>query len=104
MPFADPWVSTEAPIADFGFMALITRWRTRSHTSTVCEKLPRKNCGGSSLARKGQSRISHGVRRGSLQRCEELGTEVLNSAFWNTSGKYERLGATMSRAVLPART
>ena len=52
-PFAVRWESTEAPIADFGFTAPITRWRTRSRTSTVCEKSPRKNCEGSSPARTG---------------------------------------------------
>src|ERR1035441_1201630 len=80
-PFVDHWESTVAPIVASGSTELITRWRTRSHTSTACEKSPRKNCGGSSPARKGQSRISRRVRRGALQRCEKLGTEVLNSAF-----------------------
>src|ERR1017187_2802868 len=75
--FADPWESTEAPIADFGFMALITRWKTRSHTSIVCEKSLRKNYGGSSLARKVQSRIPRRVQRGSLHRNEKLGTDDL---------------------------
>src|SRR5271157_1249402 len=81
--FADLWESTVVPIADFGFMALITRSRTSSHISTVCEKLPRKNCGVSSPARKGQSRVSRRVLRGSLQRYEKLGTDGQNSAFWN---------------------
>ena len=83
-PFADSSESTAAPIADFSFMALTTRSRIRSHTSTVCGRSLRKNCGGSSLARNGLSRISRPVRRGALQRCENLGTYDQNSAFWNT--------------------
>src|SRR5208337_2038725 len=102
--FADPWESTEAPIADFGFMALITRWGTRSHTSTVCEKLPRKNCGGSSPGRKGRNRISRRVRRGSLQRYEKLGTDDQNSAFWNTWVPCGRSAGITSHAVHLVRT
>src|SRR5271157_749288 len=102
--FADRWESTEVPTADFGFMAPITRWRTRSHTSTACEKSLRKNCGGSSLARKGQSRISRPVRRGSLQRYEKLGTDDRNSGFWSTLGRYGRLAGITSYAVHLART
>jgi len=88
----------------FWFMALTTRWTTRSSTSTVCEKLPRKNCGGSSLVRKGQSRISRRVRRGSLQRHETLGTGDQNSAFWITLGRHGRLAGITSRAVHLVRT
>src|ERR1035438_2357537 len=104
MPFADPWESTEAPIADFGFMAPITRWRTRSHTSNACERSPRKNCGGSSLARKGQSRISRRVRRGALQRYEKLGTDDQNSAFWTTWVPCGRSAGITSHAVHLVRT
>src|SRR5271165_5151512 len=102
--FADLWESTVVPIADFGFMALITRWRTRWLTSTVCEKSPRKNCGGSSPARKGQRRISRRVRRGSLQRYEKLGTDDQNSEFWNTWAPCGRSAGISSHAVHLVRT
>src|ERR1035438_311941 len=102
--FADPWESTEAPIADFGFTAPITRSRTRSHTSTVCERSLRKDCGGSLPERKGQSRISRRVRGGSLQRYERLETDDQNSAFWSTWVPCERLAGTTSHAAHPVRT
>src|SRR5208283_6010642 len=97
--FADPWESTVAPIDASGSTAPITRWRTRSHTSNACERSLRKNCGGSSLARKGQSRISRRVRRGSLQRYETLGTDDQNSAFWNTWVPCGRSAGITSHAV-----
>src|ERR1039458_1637572 len=102
--FADRWEFTEAPIADFGSMVPITRWKARSDTSTLCEKSPRKNCGGSSLARKGQSRISHRVRRGSLQRYEKLETDDRNSEFWNTWVPCRRSAGITSYAVHLVRT
>src|SRR5208337_5271979 len=102
--FADLWESTVVPIADFGFMALITRWRTRSHTSTVCEKSPRKNCGGSLPERKGVSQIPRRGRRGSLQRYEKLETDDQNSAFWNTWVPCGRSAGITSHAVHLVRT
>src|SRR5271165_4064252 len=102
--FADPWESTEAPTAASGFTALITQWRTRSHTSTDCERSPRKRSGDSLPERKSLSWIPRRVRRGSLQRYEKLGTDDRNSAFWSTSGRYGRLAGTISRAVHLART
>src|SRR5664280_15395 len=62
--FVDRWEFTVAPTAGFGSTAPITRWRTRSHTSNACERSLRKNCGGSSLARKGHNRITRRVREG----------------------------------------
>src|SRR5271169_3916583 len=104
MPSVVRWGSTVVPTADFGFTAPITRSRTRSHTSTVCEKLPRKNCGGSSLARKGLSRTSYHVRRGSLQRNERLETDDQNSAFWTTWVPCGRSAGITSHAVHLVRT
>ena len=46
-------------------------------------KVTEEGCEGSSLARKGQSRISRRVRRGSIQRYEKLGTDEQNSGFWS---------------------
>src|SRR5271166_6864189 len=102
--FADRWEFTEAPIADFGSMVPITRWKTRSHTSIVCEKSLRKNCGGSSPARKGLSRIPRHVRRSSLQWNENLETDDQNSAFWNTWVPCGKSAGTTSHAAHPART
>jgi hypothetical protein len=101
-----PLGSTVVPTADFGFMALITRWRTKSHTSNVYEKSLRKNCGGSSLARKGQSqsRSPHPAQRGSLQHYEQPGADDRNSAFWNTWVPCGRSAGITSHAVHLART
>ena len=46
-PGNPPW--RQSPIS--GFTAQITHWRTRSLTSTVCGKSPKKNCEGSSPER-----------------------------------------------------
>src|ERR1039458_4140211 len=102
--FADPWESTEAPIAGFGFTALTTHWRTKSHTSTVCEKLPRKNCGGSSLARKGQIPMCHSGLREVFGLNEKKEVLVQNFAFWSTWVPCGRLAGTTSRGAHPART
>src|SRR5271165_1299172 len=102
--FADPWESTEAPTAASGFTALITQWRTRSHTSTDCERSPRKRSGDSLPERKSLSWIPRRVRRGSLQRYEKLGTDDQNSAFWNTWVPCRRSAGTTSRDAPPVRT
>src|SRR5664280_3610960 len=102
--FVDRWEFTVAPTAGFGSTAPITRWRTRSHTSNACERSLRKNCGGSSLARKGQSRISCRARRESLQRYEKLETDDRNSAFWTTWVPCGRSGGITSHAVHLVRT
>src|SRR5271166_3588659 len=72
--------------------------------TTDCEKSLRKNCGGSSLARKGLSRIPRHVRRGSLQRNERLEADDQNSAFWNTWVPCGRSAGITSHAVHLVRT
>src|SRR5664280_1062072 len=103
-PFVDPWESTVVPIADFGFTAPITRWRTRSHTSNVCERSPRKNCGGSSPARQGPSQIRRPVLREIFELNEKRVLLAQNSAFWNTWVPCGRSAGITSHAVHLVRT
>src|SRR5271157_3772076 len=87
-PFVVRWEFTVAPTADSGFTALITHWRTKSHTSTVCEKSPRKNCGGSSPGRKGLCRMCRPGLRELSELNERREVLVQNFAFWSMWGRY----------------
>jgi hypothetical protein len=87
-----------------GSTALITRWRTRSRTSNACERSLRKNWEGSSLARKGQSRMCHPGLREVFGLDEKREVLVQNFAFWSTWVPCGRLAGTTSRGAHPART
>src|SRR5271165_284775 len=102
--FADRWEFTEAPIADFGSMVPITRWKTRSHTSIVCEKSLRKNCGGSSPERKRPSRLCHPGLREVFALNGKREMLVQNFAFWSTWVPCGRSAGITSHAVHLVRT